>query len=535
MEELKLELYQGPIDPVFNSLPGYTQIKEDIYWAVLMAQPATGSAMANWIKAENPGAVYPEGTNGTDTLAAGITGFIVSQVCVKHLKIPSYKYHPQVPNGPILGPIPIGYGEGGYYCVTPPPNTDGIGIWIVEIEKNRPGHPEQPELPVAPQGGRAVFPPNNLHLVSQPLLIVRGEVKEEKRCPTLGDISSDKSCYVPGESGVFTVVIDDPDSALCGYTWEFENTGSNQVRIESTTTNSVSITFDGIWDLGTWEVKVSAILCNAPLECGFSLASDIYEFGLIDTDCPIIDYLNANQDVRDPCKYSFEVGISGDYSGTRLKWNFGDGSSPDEQAVTSPIMRTEHTYSAVPANSVLVSVELLDINVCCLPQLKERWIMLPEEGCRGGKPEEPGKPGKPEESGNGGLSLCGFLLGMWIAGFVAAGILGYLDYWWPWGAIAYAVYGVFLASWIGVCCWPCARKIWKCCALLQWHFIVTVWLLQVFAILALASVTNPYVAAAYTLFGISLLNAILAIGKCRVPNPWNPADYPGVKCPGNWW
>ena len=529
MEELKLELYQGPIDAAFDSLPGYTQITDDMYWAVLIAQPPADSDMAKWIKAENPGVVYPEGTNGTETLAAGTTEFIVSQVCVKHLKIPPYKYYPQVPNGPILGPIPIGYGSGEYYCVTPPPNTDGIGIWIVKIEKNRPGHPEQPELPVAPQGGRAVFPPNNLHLGSQPLLIVRGGVRDEKRCPTLGDISSDKPCYVPGETGVLTVAIDDPDSALCGYTWEFENTGSGQTKIESSTTNSISITFDDTWDPGNWEVKVSAILCNAPLECGFSLASDIYEFGLIDTDCPVIDYLDANQDVRNPCKYYFEVKISGDYSGTRLRWNFGNGSSPVEQNVTDSIMRTEHLYSAVPANGALVSVELLDINVCCPPQSKERWITLPDEGCRRGNGD-----GEPREPGRFG-SLCGFLLGMWIAGFMAAGTLGYLNYWWPWGAIAYAAYGVFLLLWIGFCCWPCASRFWKCCTLLQWHFIATAWLLQIFAVLALATIINPIVTAAYILFVGTLISAMLAIGKCRVPNPWNPADYPDKKCPGSWW
>ncbi|GAH59863.1 unnamed protein product, partial [marine sediment metagenome] len=255
-----------------------------------------------------------------------------------------------------------------------------------------------------------------------------------------GNISSDKPCYIPGETGVFTVTITDPDSALCGYTWEFENTGSGQTNIVNSTTNTVSVTFDDSWDAGNWEVKVSAILCNAPLECGFSLTADnIYEFGLIEAVCPVIDYMDANADVRNPCKYYFEVSISGDYSGTRLRWNFGDGSSPIEQNVTDSIMRTEHLYSAVPANGALVSVELLDINVCCPPQSKERWITLPDEGCGRGDDGGGGDGGGGDGGGDGGggLSLCGFLLGTWIAGFIAAGILGYLNLWWPWAAIAF--------------------------------------------------------------------------------------------------
>src|SRR4030042_581622 len=147
MQELELELYKGPINQAFSALPGYTQIKENMYWAVLMTQPAAGSAMADWIKAENPSAIYPDGTNGTDTLAAGTSNFIVSQVCVKHFKLPPYKYYPQVPNGPILGPLPIGSGGGGYYCVITPPNTDGIGIWVVRKEKFDPVSAQQPGLP----------------------------------------------------------------------------------------------------------------------------------------------------------------------------------------------------------------------------------------------------------------------------------------------------------------------------------------------------------------------------------------------------
>jgi len=379
MQELKLELYQGPINPAFSNLPGYTIINNEMYWAVLMARPPDGSAMANWIKAETPSTIYPEGTNGTDTLQAGTTNFIVSEVCVKHPKYPPYKYYPAVPNGPGLGPLPIGSGDGGYYCVTPPPDTEGIGIWIISLEKFGPG---SPELPVAPPGGRAVFLPNDLSLTSQPLLIVRGEVPGGKRCPKLGDISSDKDCYAPGETGVFTIAIPyDPDNAIGGYTWEFKNIDTGQINTISSQTNSVSVTFDNTWEVGNWTVKVSVVLVDADPICGYSMAADnIYPFGLLELECPVIDYLDADQDPNNPCRYEFEVRISGDYSGTKLQWNFGDGTT-SEQVVTSSVMTTPHVYSNVPANGALVSAELVEMNVCCPRQFKERWIQLPPDGC----------------------------------------------------------------------------------------------------------------------------------------------------------
>jgi len=525
MQELKLELYQGPIYSAFQPLPGYTQIRDDWYWAVLMAPPPAGTAQADWIKPETPGPVYPEGTAGTQTLPVGTTQFVVSQVCVKHPKIPPYKYYPTIPNGPTLGPIPVGFGDPGLYCVTPPPNTDGIGIWIVRIEKTNLDPATQPELPVAPPGGRAVFPPNDLHTADQPLLIVRGESPGNRRCPDLGDITGNKSCFAPGETGTFTVAITDPDSTLCGYTWEFKNGATGQSKIRPSTTNSISVVFDNAWNTGNWQVTVSAVLCNAAPECGFSIGADHpYEFGLLATVCPVIDYLHANPDSQNPCTYLFEVHISGGYSGTRLVWHFGDGTAPYEQAVSSPVMTLTHPYSNVPANGAHVSVELAGMNVCCPPQSKETWITLPPGGCPGGG-----------GGGGGGMSLCGFLLGMWLAAFVAAGILGYLNLWYPWGAIAYVAYGVFLAAWIAACCWPCARRFWKCCTLLQWHFIATSWLLQAFAALALASVFNAYVTAAYLVFAGTVLSAMLAIGRCRVPNIWSPRDYPGTKCEKNWW
>ncbi len=43
MEELELELYRGPINPIFNDLPGYIAISDQIYWAVLISQPSPDS------------------------------------------------------------------------------------------------------------------------------------------------------------------------------------------------------------------------------------------------------------------------------------------------------------------------------------------------------------------------------------------------------------------------------------------------------------------------------------------------------------
>ncbi|HVP36013.1 MAG TPA: hypothetical protein VMT04_03365, partial [Terriglobales bacterium] len=438
-----------------------------------------------------------------------------------------------VPNGPILGPLPIGYGSDDYYCIIPPPNLNGIGIWIVQLEPFDTNSPEP--LPVAPAGGRAVFNPHDLRLSSQPLLIIRGEGEGEKRCPDLLDISGNKNCFGRDETGTFTVGITDPDSALCGYTWEFSNTITGQEKTRPSSTNTISITFDSTWDGGNWAVRVSAILCNAPEICGYSITADnIYEFGLLLIRCPVIDYLEANPDTKNRCKYRFEVSISGDYIGSRIRWDFGDGSNPEEQDVTSSIMTKDHTYSNVPANGVFVSVELIGLNVCCTPQKKERWITLPDGGCSGGGGTGGGGGGGGDNEGGsgggGGFSLCGFLLTMWIIGFLTAGILGYLNQLWPAGAIAYAAYAVFLGLWIGFCCWPCASRFWKCCTLLQWHFIVTTLLLQIFAVLALSGIYNPYVTAVYTLIAGTVLTAMLALGRCRIPNVWNPSDYPGSKC-----
>lgn len=205
-------------------------------------------------------------------------------------------------------------------------------------------------------------------------------------------------------------------------------------------------------------------------------------------------------------------------------WEFGDETT---QITSGNIV--EHSYEERRAYTVTVRMKKPNE---CEPIWEPSWDEDPltstVPGCsKDGDDDDNGPPPKR------GFGLCGALLAAWFFAFIVAGLAYYLGYFWA--IYVFASYVAALAIWIGICCWPCGLRFWKCCELLQWHFIATGWLIQIFAVLTFVGTTNAFVTAIYVGFGGTVIAGISAIGKCRLPNIWVRDDYPKTKCKGNWW
>lgn len=126
-------------------------------------------------------------------------------------------------------------------------------------------------------------------------------------------------------------------------------------------------------------------------------------------------------------------------------------------------------------------------------------------------------------------TLCCILLGIWMALFFITATLLYFSSWWP-ALFAGILWAIAFGVWIGVCCWPCAKRFWRCCSLLQWLFIAAaVTSGTLFALWALFKGGNGWVIAIYG--GIFFVAGVLmAFAKCRPVNPFDPGSWPGCRC-----
>lgn len=151
------------------------------------------------------------------------------------------------------------------------------------------------------------------------------------------------------------------------------------------------------------------------------------------------------------------------------------------------------------------------------------------QDCPPGQVRDP-KTGICKEEPGGGFSLCCILLGVWMLLFLVLATLLYFSVWKA-ALVVGIVFLIALALWILICCWPCARRFWRCCTLLQWFFIVTV--LTTSALFALFAIfqTGGWVVFGYGLFAI-LIGILLGAAGCRAPNPYWPPDWPPCTCPG---
>lgn len=530
MNEVKLELYapyHGGINPIFQNLPGYTnaQLAANEYWAVCMPQPAMGSPEADWLASIPADANFPLDTLGTETLPPNTNQFIVSHACIAGGKYIPYIFHPVSPGGQLVGPIPeFPIYVTTIYCVSvTPPGPSGIGIWIVTLERY---HATQQPVK-APDPRWTVFePPVNTATVTrpwtQPYLILKGDTGTGL-CAELTDLSSNKNCYEPGNQGIFTVSIDDPDASLTAYSWQFKNQDTQQTKQFNTAQNTLQITFDSTWEPGNWCLDVTAVAGNAAPNCAVAInyppAGEEFCFGLLASPCPKIDSLTWTADTQDPCTIEFTVTLSGDYSGKQLQWNFGDGTPQDIQNVIASTMTNSHSYSPDASGSIYVSVELLGINLSCCPQqIQDDWVQLPPEGCGkpNGPPDEPPKeppdepPGEPPDNG-GEKSTCGGLV--WAA--VTALALGILMLALHQCMGAFSGYA-FVIGWILVGVYFLLMGIWK---ILGWLAICN---------------SDRCEAAAIHMAILGPLGALLGLLAWLVPCFWQPVFWVFGPIAGLW-
>ena len=222
----------------------------------------------------------------------------------------------------------------------------------------------------------------------------------------------------------------------------------------------------------------------------------------------------------------------------RYQWDFGDGATAGPLAGPAGAKQT-HTFTNVGQTKTYTVVVTVSVpGSTCPPVTRQMQLTVP--ACPPGPDPGPEPEPEPEVDKPGRVSLCDVLLGLWLALFVAAGIAFYFNAN-KVGIALLILWALAFAVWIAVCCWPCARTFWRCCTLLQWLLLATLWLLQIFAVIAIVAkilswlgfgfpALNPLVPAIYTFLGLTLLALLLSSARCRFPNPWNPKDWPGSRC-----
>jgi hypothetical protein len=139
-------------------------------------------------------------------------------------------------------------------------------------------------------------------------------------------------------------------------------------------------------------------------------------------------------------------------------------------------------------------------------------------------------PTPPPTTSDSGFSLCSFLLWLWAILHLAGGSLLYFGLWIP-AIIVCAAATIALGIWIGVCCWPCGRTFWRCCALLQWVAMINNVLVAI--LFGLFVLHIPGVSGVLFAFGLvsTVVWIAMSASNCgSIPNIFDPRTWPPYHC-----
>lgn len=369
-----LELYQGKLPRKLESLPGaqaYDTNDASLYWAVLMPEPAPGSALADFFAPEGPSSSATAISHGNDTVDANAQTAPISRAGIWRPKYPPYGFKITSPNGVELELDPPGAGGEAVIHFVAHSAADGLGIWLVRVfQKN------VSLLPAAIDDRRAVLNPDDqdfavADFLHQPLLILdtRGVPTDGGSCPTFNGEVTVSGC-APGQVS-FTADVSGDTADVEEVVWEFGDgeideqfdppfvfplTTTHNYAAEPGDTVRVSVRRGAGCTPRTINTEAEVLSCTAP-------------------SCTSIRSL----EVRNGCvpgQVEFRMLLSGASSDVQeITWTWGDGrvSSFDAENLEEGL-NPSHYYVDVPPADASVAIRLND---SCRPSVASATVDLP--------------------------------------------------------------------------------------------------------------------------------------------------------------
>ncbi|MHC4643817.1 MAG: PKD domain-containing protein, partial [Planctomycetota bacterium] len=459
------------------------------------------------------------------TLPVNTDDFSVSNVCIWNPKYPPYVFRIIFPSGEQITLDPTGQGNNdSWFCQIPPQAiSDYKGIWVVDVHlKNTPA------LPQSINGSNANLNPDMLNINDyfgrQPLIKVVG-AETGTVCPEIGEIEIVSGCA----AGDVTLKVDILPSQLVDIeelTWEFgdgsfSTYGPGYADGEVSHGLQVTHTYSAALDNQGDNWKATATILRHQGCIPRSRTSEI-TIPTCPIHCPVIGAVEIVSDHNcTPGTIKFRATVSNSYPTMSYFWNFGDGS----ETVESNSNEVEHHYASSETYQVSVDISVPDN---CQPASGHITVHPCQQDDNGGD-----NGGDNGDDNGGGFNWCSLWLWLWIFSLLTATILVAMGIYY--GAFVYIAYLVFLALWVAMCCWPCARTPWRCCGFLQWHFIALTWLEVVLPILGLAGYPTAWVEFAIVTVLLVLIWIALGTANCRIPVPFLPGTYPGPRCGTEFW
>ncbi len=375
MADLYLELYKGHlVAQPFAGLPGAGRYVGGAlnFYCVLIPRPAAGSAAASYIAPVPGDANVGATTHGTDTLPAGTTAFIPTQIGIWWPKYPPYHFEVISPAGDtiLLNP-PMG-GDPSRWFMLPVPQNDGIGVWTIRVIC-------LPEVvPVSIGGRTAHLNPHDLNFAPvdwfhQPLLRVVGSDQQPPDCPELSGIEVD-GC-APGTVN-FHANIAVP-AAVQEITWDFGDGTPEAVGIED-----ASHAYAALPPGGQYIVSVTVLRpqgCTPRTQTATAIVEPCEE------SCPVamIDNILLQAAAQCNADGTRDVTVQPVLNPSAspvdsFRWEFSDGSDPvTVDGSASPTIT--HRFLAVGTGASELTVTLVVVREDGCSDTMSRTISVP--GC----------------------------------------------------------------------------------------------------------------------------------------------------------